>query len=107
MKKNERFIVEIVPNGISEQITIRDSKRKLALIEILRGSDAELSAIRALTRLANRASGVCEWTQDDEGTWSSGCGRVLGVIDDDSETKPTEVGWGFCPDCGKKIKEIR
>jgi hypothetical protein len=106
MKKSERFVMVIKSNSDYRLVTIRDSGRKRS-IQITNSCDDEISAIRALIRLANRASGVCEWTQDDEGTWSSGCGRVLGVNDDDSETKPTEVGWGFCPDCGKKIKEIR
>jgi hypothetical protein len=50
------------------------------------------------------SDGLCEWSQEDEGSgrYTSPCG-VAFIFNDGG---PVENGFVFCPKCGKKLKEI-
>ena len=50
-----------------------------------------------LTTPANEREG-CEWKQDEDSMWQSGCGE---------SREDLNPHWKFCPYCGKPIKEAR
>lgn len=45
---------------------------------------------------------VCQWGDDEEGIWNTGCGELF-QFDADG---PRENGFKFCPYCGKELCEV-
>lgn len=44
----------------------------------------------------------CDWREDEDGYWNTGCGDFFTIIDGG----PEENGMKFCHSCGKHLKEI-
>lgn len=44
----------------------------------------------------------CEWVQDSDGVWQTGCSNAFLV---ENEETPTENGFKFCCYCGGKLIE--
>ena len=44
---------------------------------------------------------TCNWTNDGEGNWETGCGNLFVIIDG----TPTQNGMAYCCYCGKRLKE--
>jgi len=42
---------------------------------------------------------ICEWKQDQDGNWDTGCKNAFIFTDGG----PWENGFNFCPYCGKRI----
>jgi hypothetical protein len=46
--------------------------------------------------------GVCEWKDDDDGSWWTACGEGWNFIDGG----PMGNGMKYCPFCGKPLAEV-
>ena len=46
-------------------------------------------------------TGICEWTEDEDGIWETDCGNMHVFLD----SGPDENGYIYCPYCGKKVGE--
>ena len=44
----------------------------------------------------------CEWKQDDEGNWATGCGEMFSFFEDG----PLENGMKFCCYCGLSLDQL-
>lgn len=42
---------------------------------------------------------TCEWKEDPEGNWDTGCKKYFTFIDEG----PAENGFEFCPYCGGRL----
>lgn len=65
-------------------------------------ADLSIAIIDDLQQQLAAAQGVCEWTEDEEGNWSTACGG-LRVLDG----APSEHRMRFCSECGKPLAERR
>ena len=45
----------------------------------------------------------CEWREDEDGNWGTGCDNIFVFIDGG----PPENGFYFCPYCGEKLCVVR
>ena len=45
---------------------------------------------------------TCEWTEDEDGYWDTGCGELFQFNDDG----PAENRFKFCPYCGGELKAV-
>jgi hypothetical protein len=57
-----------------------------------------------LSQYLARTQGIpttCQWENDGEGNWSTGCGDAFIILDG----TPTENKMNFCCYCGKPINE--
>lgn len=48
-----------------------------------------------------RAAEVCQWTQDSDGNWETGCANIHILI----QGTPSENKMAFCCYCGKPLVE--
>jgi rRNA maturation endonuclease Nob1 len=46
---------------------------------------------------------ICEWREDEDGIWDTGCGNRFEF----NHGGPPENSFEFCPYCGKKLKVHR
>ena len=46
----------------------------------------------------------CEWTEDDDGDWTTDCGQMFAFL---TEHGPAENGMKFCCYCGKPLVDVR
>ena len=56
-------------------------------------------------RLVRRVRGpdVCEWTEDEDGVWDTGCGKAFVL---DPYGTPAEHEMAYCPYCGREIRAV-
>jgi len=48
-------------------------------------------------------SETCEWVEDVDGIWDTGCGQFF-VLEDGT---PSDNKMRWCPYCGKSLQEVR
>lgn len=46
---------------------------------------------------------TCKWTEDENGAWDTGCGKMFEF----TVGGPEENGFQFCPYCGRPVDEVR
>lgn len=46
---------------------------------------------------------TCEWHEDPDGVWSTGCGTAFEFL----TGGPEENGFKFCPYCGAEIRAFK
>mgnify|MGYP001569344614 CR=1 FL=1 len=45
----------------------------------------------------------CSWSEDENGTWGTGCGHEFEIMNNDT---PSENDMAYCCYCGKHIREV-
>ena len=80
----------------------------LPSVELISAGAAGLLAAllcEPIRRLVWRVRGpdVCEWTDDEDGVWHTGCGNAFVL---DPYGTPAEHGMTYCPYCGREIRAV-